>query len=85
MPKGETKDCPECGKTYRVPYLYSHMRDVHNIFGGETGKPKSMPKRKKQPSKALVHVPRKPVYRVVDTMFIVTDDNGGLYIMEKIR
>jgi uncharacterized C2H2 Zn-finger protein len=35
------KACPECGTIYKIPYLYSHLRTVHNVYGGESGNAKA--------------------------------------------
>jgi hypothetical protein len=38
--------CPHCLRSYRVPYLYHHMRSVHGIYGGQTGTKRRQPKQK---------------------------------------
>jgi hypothetical protein len=36
--------CPECGGTYKGQNIYNHLRKVHNIWGGRSGRVRNDPR-----------------------------------------
>lgn len=88
-----TFPCPGCDKQLRKPYLYTHMREVHGIFGGESGT--TRPGLRKPVAAAEyvrpdeITVPIKtnasPRFKVLDSMKVLVDQDGALWIGEKIR
>lgn len=85
--------CPECGKDYKGAVMGGHLRTTHGIYGGVTGRLRKdkMAKRANQQSLELVALPQpdskpKPLtVKVSETMRVAIDQDGGMWIMEKIR
>lgn len=99
-PQASTKPtfpCPGegCGKQLRKPYLYQHMREAHNLRGGETGIVRTLPRDKAvaadyhRPDEGTITVPvvksTQSRFKVLDSMKVLVAEDGSLWIGEKIR
>lgn len=92
-----SQQCPHCGKIYRVPYIYSHLRDQHGILGGKSGRIRSdkitkyASKQAHSKSLELVplpeanHKPKQVVLHQVMNAIVTQDEDGHIYISEMIR
>lgn len=71
--------CPGCKRTYKVPYLYQHMRSEHGIFGGASGRRRYETSMSTTRSTDLVPVEHPKVrpdadgIRVLENFQVVTD------------
>jgi hypothetical protein len=70
--------CPECGK--KLKHVGMHMKNVHGIAGGLSGRVhKSRNGAKPEPTFKTRGFTR------VEEFIVLEDDDGGMWLAEKIR
>jgi hypothetical protein len=78
--------CPVCTKPYKRSTVGQHMRQMHAVYGGLSGKPKQQ--RDNLPAVVNHHLPAvvngEPEFRRPDGLFLLTD-GVDLYVVEKIN
>lgn len=81
-PNRPTTECPECGKPIAVSYIGTHRRTKHGVRqrASKNGAVTQPAKTKRQASKRL-HVPGYTVLPFI----VLQDENGDMWIAEKIR
>jgi predicted RNA-binding Zn-ribbon protein involved in translation (DUF1610 family) len=123
-PKQKHFECPECGQSYiNKPAIGAHLRNVHDIFGGWSGRRNRNPEEKvrervepawnkgksieeqaeegkgilaverpgqaggiasAQARNAVANVRGLPKLKVEESIWLLTDDEGHRYILERI-
>lgn len=69
----EKVPCPECGKELVKNYVGTHMRNSHGISGGISGRARRNGK------------PTFQGFKQMDGFVLLEDDQGQLWIAERIR
>jgi hypothetical protein len=73
--KGKKVTCDVCGKPFVIGYIGTHKRKQHGIAGGRSGKARR--RNGTQPAfSGLKHV---------EDMILLQDDEGNMWIAERIR
>jgi hypothetical protein len=68
--------CRGCDKSFTEPYVYQHERKEHGIYGGASGKGRNG----NAPTFST-----QPKLKVVEGMILLQDDEGGMWVAERIR
>ena len=89
------KQCPNCGRSYGVPYFFQHMRQAHGVYGGRTGTTRQPKTGRKYPATEAELTAAKGLnkpashniagFRNLDQFRVLEDSDGGIWLAERIR
>lgn len=80
-PPDTSGQCPRCGKTYGIPYLYHHLRRQHGVFGGATGIKRRLPpppKKKVSEVRKVATLPPLPPTPASRALAVLTTNGAGV-------
>ena len=78
--KGEKVNCDVCNKPFVVGYIATHKRRQHGVYGGRSGRVHHRTRTNGTQPK-----PTFAGFKAVEGMIILQDNEGGMWLAEKIR
>ena len=69
--------CPECKRLYASGYLVAHRRTAHGVYGGRSGRIRKR--------NGVTPVAQIGGMKVMEDFKVLQDDNGNIWIAERVR
>ena len=92
MSSGPRQRCEHCNREFSYQYYWNHMRKFHGEYGGYSGAERMKQSRRNGNPEAVAMLtretkePERETRKFTVMPFVVLeDDNGGLWIAERLR